>query len=77
MEFLKLLLSGEKLMLDMNMVRGGVEKVERFEAFKIENLLEYCTLNIPRIFDYLPNHPNRNNCSRSYILVVGLDSYSS
>ena len=69
MRFIRLLLSGERLMLTKDQFRG-IDCCEKFPAFNIESLLEYCREHLDIVFNYLPDNPTPQNVARDYLLNV-------
>jgi hypothetical protein len=69
MDFLRSLLSGEKQMFKMNVVKF-VQVKERYSELSLENLLHHCNQEAPECLNYFPNNPIPVKLCRTYVMNV-------
>lgn len=69
--FIQDLLSGRRQLLALDALRPA-GKVEKFHAFTIGALLDYCNEHLQEALEYIPNNPTANNVCRQYLLNVSI-----
>ena len=67
--FLRDLLSGAKQMVRLQDLRA-IDHVESYEELSLNNLLDYASNNLPRLFDFLPQPYVIGKLSRGYVVNV-------